>query len=87
MRRDKTGLAQQSLEMAESRLLDRSVPMGRADVPDRAPAVAAIDSALRDLGQQNIQGAEHAARRAMRESREAMLEREYWHPGFMWSVS
>lgn len=87
LRHGKTGLAQQSLEMAETRLLDRSVPLGRADVPDRAPSVAAIDTALGDLARHDITGAEHAARRALWESREAFLEPETWQPGFMWSVS
>jgi hypothetical protein len=45
----RTGEAQQSLEMAQTRLLDRSVPMGQTDNPDSNPAVVQISHALRAL--------------------------------------
>lgn len=46
----KTGLAQESLERAESRLLDRDVAPSRADVPSSNPSVVAISEILQSLG-------------------------------------
>ena len=46
----RTGEAQQSLEMAQTRALDRSVPMGQTGVPSQSPLVEAIGTALRALG-------------------------------------
>lgn len=46
----RTGEAQQSLEMAQTRLLDRSVPYNAVSVPSANPAVAQISEALRALG-------------------------------------
>lgn len=45
----KTGEAQQSLEMAETRLLDRSVPMGQTNDPSSNPAISQITQALKAL--------------------------------------
>jgi hypothetical protein len=45
----RTGEAQQSLEMAQTRLLDRSVPMGQTNNPSDNPAVTQISQALRAL--------------------------------------
>jgi hypothetical protein len=45
----RTGEAQQSLEMAQTRLLSRSVPMGQTGNPSDNPAVAQISQALRAL--------------------------------------
>ena len=45
----RTGEAQQSLEMAETRLLDRSVPMGQSGVPAQNPVIGQINQALRAL--------------------------------------
>jgi hypothetical protein len=45
----RTGEAQQSLEMAQTRLLSRSVPMGQTSNPSDNPAVAQISQALRAL--------------------------------------
>ena len=45
----KTGEAQQSLEMAETRLLDRSVPQGQTDSPSNNQAVTQIRQALAAL--------------------------------------
>jgi hypothetical protein len=45
----RTGEAQQSLEMAQTRLLDRSVPTRQADVPSQNPTVQQISEALRAL--------------------------------------
>lgn len=41
----KTGLAQQSLEQAETRLLTRSVPQGQGNTPDDSPRIAALHNA------------------------------------------
>jgi hypothetical protein len=45
----RTGEAQQSLEMAQTRLLDRSVPMQQTNNPSDHPAVMQISQALRAL--------------------------------------
>ena len=45
-----TGQGQQSLEMAETRALDRSVVHGQESVPDDSSFVARIGKALRSLG-------------------------------------
>jgi hypothetical protein len=47
---DRTGQAQQLLEMAETRILPRSVPAQQANMPDPDPAVAQIQNALHALG-------------------------------------
>ncbi len=49
LRAGRTGEAQQSLEMAQTRLLDRSVPLGQTNNPDDNPAVAQISQALKAL--------------------------------------
>ena len=46
----RTGAAQQSLEMAQTRLLDRSVPYGQINTPIRSPAIDTISKALQALG-------------------------------------
>jgi len=46
----RTGEAQQSLEMAQTRLLDRSVPYNAVNAPSANPAVSQISEALRALG-------------------------------------
>ncbi len=46
----RTGEAQQSLEMAQTRLLDRSVPYDATNTPSANPAVSQISEALRALG-------------------------------------
>lgn len=45
----RTGAAQQALEMAETRLLDRSVPLGQTQTPSEDPAIHQISQALRAL--------------------------------------
>lgn len=45
----RTGETQQSLEMAQTRLLDRSVPYGKTNVPSHNPAVDRISQALQAL--------------------------------------
>jgi hypothetical protein len=46
----RTGQAQQSLEMAETRALDRSVPQGQTNAPSDSQVVARIQNARRALG-------------------------------------
>jgi len=46
----RTGEAQQALEMAQTRLLDRSVAIGTTGVPSDDPAVRATSAALHALG-------------------------------------
>lgn len=45
----RTGEAQQSLEMAQTRLLDRSVPQAQTNNPSDNPVVSQISQALRAL--------------------------------------
>jgi hypothetical protein len=45
----RTGEAQQALEMAQTRLLDRSVPQGQTNTPSAHPGVAQISQALQAL--------------------------------------
>jgi hypothetical protein len=44
-----TGEAQEALEQAQTRLLDRSVPLGQTNTPSGNPAVSQIDQALQAL--------------------------------------
>jgi hypothetical protein len=46
----RTGEAQQALEMAQTRLLDRSVPLFQTDTPSIDPAVGKIAAAIKTLG-------------------------------------
>ena len=46
----RTGEAQQAMEMAETRLLDRSTPLFQTDKPSQSPAVAKVNEALQALG-------------------------------------
>jgi len=45
----RTGEAQQALEQAETRLLDRSVPYGQTNAPSANPAISRITQALQAL--------------------------------------
>jgi hypothetical protein len=49
LREGRTGESQQALEMAQTRLLDRSVPQGQTGNPSGNPAVTQIDEALHAL--------------------------------------
>jgi hypothetical protein len=61
----KTGLAQQALEMAETRLLDRSTPAGDANQTDQAPAIQQVAQARKALASGDIQGARTAIQTAL----------------------
>ena len=45
----RTGQAQEAMEMAQTRLLDRSVPLGQTDRPSDHPAVKLISQGLQAL--------------------------------------
>ena len=49
----RTGEAQEALERAQTRLLDRSVPLFQTNTPDRSPAVEQISAALQALGRRD----------------------------------
>ncbi len=61
----KTGEAQQALEMAETRLLDRSTPANAANQPDQGPVVQQVSQARQALGHGDISGARAAIRTAL----------------------
>ncbi len=61
----KTGAAQQALEMAETRLLDRSTAVGTANQPDTDPRIAAVSAARKALAEKNWKAARHSIQEAM----------------------
>jgi len=65
--RHNTGEAQQALEMAETRLLDKVTPASAADVPDQNPVVGDISNALQALGRGDITAARDFVRVALRQ--------------------
>lgn len=60
-----TGEAQQALEMAETRALDRSTLASQANIPDSSPLVAQIQQALDHLGKRDLSGTDQAINQAM----------------------
>jgi hypothetical protein len=50
LQQHRTGAAQEALERAETRLLDRTTPPSAADTADAAPLVQQIDQALQAIG-------------------------------------
>jgi hypothetical protein len=61
----RTGAAQQALEMAETRLLDRSTPVNAAGQPDQDAAVQQVANARTALGKGDTQGASSAIQMAL----------------------
>jgi len=61
----RTGAAQQALEMAETRLLDRSTPVNAADQPDQDAAVQQVANARAALGKGDTKGASSAIQMAL----------------------
>jgi hypothetical protein len=61
----RTGAAQQALEMAETRLLDRSTPVDAANVPDQNMAVQQVATARKALASGNTAAANAAIQMAM----------------------
>ena len=68
LNRHHTGEADQALEMAETRILDRSTPAGSESMPDHNLMVAQISSARQALGHNDIDGARRAIAVALSES-------------------
>ena len=64
----KTGLAQQALEMAETRLLDRSTLASQASTPDDDPEVQALRRARQALGRRDMHAAQAAIREALNDA-------------------
>ena len=54
---NKTGAAQEALERAETRALDRSIPVGTEHIPDQAVQIAAIAQARDALAAGDLRGA------------------------------
>jgi hypothetical protein len=67
-----TGTAQQALEMAETRLLDRSTEVGASNQPDQNPRIEAVTNARKALASGDTQGAEAAIQTAMNSSEGGM---------------
>jgi hypothetical protein len=67
-----TGLAQQSLEMAETRLLDRSTLPADANTPDQSPEIRNVTAALNALGHRDVPGARRAIQTALANAPGAM---------------
>lgn len=65
LRRGQTGAAQQALEMAETRSLDRGTSPSAANTPSSNPMVDQINRALQALGNHDSAGAEQAIQQAM----------------------
>jgi hypothetical protein len=63
--RHQSGLAQQSLEMAETRLLDRSTLPSEASTPDQTPEIRNVSAALNAIGHHDWEGARHAIQVAL----------------------
>ena len=61
----KTGLAQQSLEMAETRLLDRSSPVDAAGHPSSSPVIQRVAEARSDLASGKLAAAKGAITMAL----------------------
>jgi hypothetical protein len=55
-----TGAAQQALEMAETRLLDRSTPVDQASTPDQTPEITSVTEARDALGKGDMAAADKA---------------------------
>jgi hypothetical protein len=65
LQRRQTGLAQSSMEMAETRMLDRSVMPSRANEPDMAPGIRELHQARDALGRGDLAGASQLITEAM----------------------
>ena len=65
LRAHHTGEAQQALEMAETRLLDRSTPAGSAGTPASDPQITQINEARQALGHGDMKAAHQAIQMAL----------------------
>jgi hypothetical protein len=70
IRAHKTGEAQQALEMAETRLLDRSTAPNAASQPDQNPRIAAVTAARKALASKDWASARKSIQEAMNGSGE-----------------
>ena len=61
----KTGMAQQSLEMAETRLLDRSTPVDTAGQPSTTPVIQQVAQARQAIGSGDMAAARAAIATAL----------------------
>jgi hypothetical protein len=64
----RTGAAQEALERAETRLLDRSTPQGMTDTPSVNPVTQTIEQARQALAHHDLAGAQSLVGRAMAQS-------------------
>ena len=62
---NRTGAAQEALERAETRILDRSVPATMASQPDNGQAVNLLHQARMALSQHDLQGANSYVQQAL----------------------
>ena len=65
LQKGQTGLAQEALERAETRVLDRSTAPSAADQPDNSALIRDISSARQALGQGDLAGAQQPLQQAM----------------------
>jgi hypothetical protein len=65
LRRGRTGEAQEALERAETRALDRSTAPENVSQPDQGPFIRAIGEARRDLANRDLPGTQRAIGNAM----------------------
>ena len=79
----RTGEAQQALEMAETRLLDRSTPVTEASVPSQNDMVQQVSMARQALGHNDVPGARKAIAMAITDSPAAQMDGEPPPPGAM----
>jgi hypothetical protein len=61
----RTGAAQEALERAETRLLDRSTPAGMTDTPTENPVAQTIAQAREALGHNDVAGAQSLVAKAL----------------------
>ena len=74
LRQHRGGAAQEAMERAETRLLDRSVPLGQGNAPDQAPAVQEITQALDALGHRDWRMAQQHLDAALQHAQMAETE-------------
>jgi hypothetical protein len=65
LRSNQSGRAQAALEMAETRVLDRSVAPSDANAPDQSPEVTAINQALQSLASRDYGSAQSSIKTAL----------------------
>ena len=76
----RTGAAQEALERAETRLLDRSTEIDASSRPDQDPRVVHISAALQALGRGDIAAARAGIEVAMQGDRPPAMMPDMAHP-------